>query len=361
MRIAGLPIAPLFLVLLSALGVAQEPKPAGQTVRATAEQVERWAKELDDDQFAVREKATEHLIQAGAIAVGPVAGAVLSGSPEAAMRGLHVLKELALSGDQDTEEAARNALQKIADGPASPASRKAAASVAMLDSLRQERALAELEKLGAKVKLTSTQIGVQNFFEMQSVEIGEDWKGTEQDLRRLRWLVDVDQIVFRRVKISEGVLANVTPLKKLKVLEVKYVPVGDAVVEELKEMKNILAIRLYGTSISRAAADKLQMALANTKIDLRQGGFLGVGGQAHPRGFAVTIVQANSAADKAGIEVEDVILKFQDKPIADFEALTAEISKNKPGDTITLEILRNDKTLVKKIVLAEWDERPSKP
>ena len=359
MRHAGATLLISSIALLAAPTLAQPPKPATPPASAspTPEQVAAWVQQLDSDQFATREDATQRLISAGAVAVRPISASLNGGSPEAGMRALHVLRELALSGESNTEEAAREALQTVADGQAGSFARKAAATIAMLDLLRHQRAIVELERLGAKVTVANTQIGLQPMFDMQSVEIGEEWKGEEKDLRWLKWLGNADQIVFRRVKINEGVLAHLTALKKLKVLEIKYVPVGDAALEHLKELKGVLAVRLYGTSISKDGAEKLQAALANAKIDLRQGGFLGVGGQAHPKGFVVTIVQGGSAAEKADLRVNDVISKYHEKPIADFEALTVEISKNRPGDTIRLEILRDEQVLVKSLTLGEWNER----
>lgn len=324
----------------------------------TPQQVQDWVRQLDSDQFAERENATEKLISAGVMAVRPVFESIDGAGAEATTRGLFVLKELALTGEPAADEAARVALERATELKNGSVARRAAAMLARLDASRQERALSVLERLGAKVAMARPQqIGQQIFQDLQSVEIGEDWQGTVQDLRWIKWLAEVDQIVFRRVKITEGVLANVAPLKKLKVLEVKYVPIGDAALAHLQELKGTLAIRLYGTAISKEGADKLQTALATTKIDFRQGGFLGIGGQPHPQGFAITIVHPNSAADKMDLRVNDVVLKYGDKPIADFDALTAEISKNKPGDEITLEVLRDEQTLIKKLTLGEWDER----
>jgi hypothetical protein len=360
MRHAGATLMICSIALVSAIAFAQPARPAAPPVSTSPapEQIAAWVQQLDSDQFATREDATQRLIAAGAVAVRPLSASLNGGSPEAGMRALYILKELALAGEENTEEAAREALQAVADGPGSSFARKAAATIAMLDTLRHQRAITELERLGAKVTVANTQIGGQVVLDMQSVEIGEDWKGEEKDLRWLKWLGNVDQIVFRRVKINEAVLGHLSTLKKLKVLEIKYVPVGDAALAHLKELTGILAVRLYGTSISKEGAEKLQAALADAKIDLRQGGFLGVGGQAHPKGFIVTIVHPGSAADKADLQVNDVIVKYHDKPIADFEALTAEISKNRPGDTIRLEILRDDTmVLMKSLTLGEWDER----
>lgn len=351
----------LLLAIFSAPAAFGQPQQLSQrpnTAAPSPEQIEALVRQLDSDQFAARELATQKLVLAGATAVKPVYDSIMTGSPEAAMRGMHVLKELALTGEPSSEEAARVALERASEAKNGSVARRAAAMLAKLDTLRQERALVELERLGARVSMSRPQqVGLQILQDLQIVEIGEDWQGEEKDLRWIKWLTEVDQIVFRRVKINEGVLANVAPLRNLKILEVKYVPIGDAALEHLKDLKGTLAIRLYGTAVSKEGADKLQTQLATTKIDFRQGGFLGVGGQPHPQGFGITIVHPNSVAEKADLRVNDVIVKYLDKPIADFEALTVEISKNKPGDEITLEVLRDEQTLVKKLTLGEWDER----
>lgn len=360
MRLPSAMLSLLLGAMLALPALAQPAKPGESPPSAslTPEQIDAWVRQLDSDQFAAREDATQRLITAGTLAVRPVFDSITTGSPEASMRGMHVLKELALTGEPDTEEAARQSLERITETKNASVARRATATLARLDLLRQERALAELEKLGAKVSMARPQqVGLQILQDLQSVEIGEDWQGEEKDFRWIKWLTEVDQIVFRRVKISEAVLANVAPLKKLKILEVKYVAIGNAALDHMKDLKGTLAIRLYGTAVTKEGAEKLQTQLAMTKVDFRQGGFLGVGGQAHPMGFAVTIVHPNSVADKADLRVEDVIVKYQDKPIADFDALTVEISKNKPGDTVTLEILRNDQKIEKKVTLGEWDER----
>ena len=96
--------------------IAQEakPSPATQPAAATKEQIERWIRELDANVFAVREEASSRLIAAGTPAVESIAVAIRQGNPEVVVRGVHVLKEIAVTLDDDEDQSVRNALQKIA-------------------------------------------------------------------------------------------------------------------------------------------------------------------------------------------------------------------------------------------------------
>jgi serine protease Do len=59
----------------------------------------------------------------------------------------------------------------------------------------------------------------------------------------------------------------------------------------------------------------------------------------------VAKVEEGSAADKAGLKVDDVITAINGKKIATFDDLRAEIEKRKPGDVITLDVRRGEETL----------------
>jgi serine protease Do len=59
----------------------------------------------------------------------------------------------------------------------------------------------------------------------------------------------------------------------------------------------------------------------------------------------VSKVEAGSAADKAGLKVDDIITGLNGKKINNFDDLRAEIEKRQPGDIITLEVRRGDETL----------------
>jgi S1-C subfamily serine protease len=62
----------------------------------------------------------------------------------------------------------------------------------------------------------------------------------------------------------------------------------------------------------------------------------------------------NSAADEAGLQENDIILEINGIRISQENPLAKLILKYKPGDGITLKILREEKEIIIGIVLGEW-------
>jgi hypothetical protein len=353
--------------------------PAGESTGELSRTIPRWVAELDSDRFVIRETATQKLIEAGLPAIEPLARVLPDASLEAVTRGIYVLRELAISGDEATENAARAALEGIAEAKVTAAARRAATTLAQLDELRQERALAELERLGAIVSIGHVQVGFQFVEGVSSVEIGDEWKGTERDLAHLRWLGDVQRIVFRGPRVTDGWLAHVGHMKGLGIVEIKhasitdagvvplvklenvqqvsifYSPITDGAIEHLVRLRNPTVLKIYGTRISPEGADRLARTLAATSVDFKRGGFLGVGCDPQVDRCFVTHVQPESAAARAGLLAGDFILRYDGKPLAGFESLRDLIKNNQPGDRVPLVILRDGETLEKMAVLGEWE------
>lgn len=79
--------------------------------------------------------------------------------------------------------------------------------------------------------------------------------------------------------------------------------------------------------------------------DLRKGGkeraLLGVMSEKHEKGAKITSVTKESAADKAGLQKDDIITKVNDIVIDDNEDLYETIGKYKPEDKVTISYLRD--------------------
>ena len=336
---------------------------AGKPAKADID-VAKAVENLDADRFPVREEAMTKLLAAGGPSVGPLTDAILTGSVELVQRGIHVLRELALTGDADTQELARAALERISKDKAPVASRRAKATLTSLSDIRQARAIEDLQRLGARIA-TSHFFGGQFVENVTLLEIGADWKGDIKDLRRLRWLKGVQQVRFiggqvtdewlpflssmenlmaltlKRTQVTDAGLANIRGLPKLQQVWLMYSPIGDPAVEHLLTLKQAAQLKLYGTKITREGAKRLTEELVNAKIDHREGAFLGVNCQAHPLGCEVVLVQANTAAATAGLEANDIILRYAGQRVSNFDALTAQISLNKPGDKVPIELARD--------------------
>ena len=66
-------------------------------------------------------------------------------------------------------------------------------------------------------------------------------------------------------------------------------------------------------------------------------------GLERPAGALVSAVTPGSAADQAGLEPGDVVLKFNGRPVADSGELAAMVGESSPGDRATLEVWRRGK------------------
>jgi predicted metalloprotease with PDZ domain len=179
-------------------------------------------------------------------------------------------------------------------------------------------------------------------------------------LARVAEMKDLEYLRIKWAKISDKGVASLARLPKIQHLSILYSPVTDAAAESLEQTQSLSGVRLFGTKVSRAAAMKLNLALGGNeqlgkKVDHRAGAFLGVGGGPDTLGCRVGTVQPNSVAQKAGIQIDDVIVRFNGEQIADFEALTAAIAKCKPSAEVKLELLRSGETRKFEVTLGEWD------
>jgi serine protease Do len=80
-----------------------------------------------------------------------------------------------------------------------------------------------------------------------------------------------------------------------------------------------------------------------------------------PAGALVNSVEKGGAADKAGIQTSDVILKFDNKEVANSNELPRIVASAKPGSKVSVQIWRKGEKKDLQIVVGETpDERSAK-
>jgi hypothetical protein len=257
-----------------------------------------------------------------------------------------------------------------------------------LNSQRQAITLAELEGLGAQIRRTQYVTGFGADTEIvSSLEIGHDWRGTDDDFRRFKWLTDIRQVALVGDRANDAALKYVSSIKGLKSVQayranitdagvkhladcpqledvgLYYIPVSNDALNALKAVKTLTAVRVYGTRATPEMAAELQAGLGAGKVDFRHGAFLGVGCITIDTNCAISRVNKDSPADRAGILQEDVVLSFNGEVVPDFETLTTIISKLKAGDVAELIVQRvalddNNQPVQRKVPikvpLGEW-------
>jgi hypothetical protein len=330
----------------------------------TASDLQAWVRDLDASEFLARETATLRLVAAGEPAIAAVQEVFRGDSLEATSRALYVLQQIGLSTDPQTQEAARAALVEAAaskDNPALP--RRAAAALAHLTELRSRQALTELESLGAKVARAQTFDGAVVDDLVESLQIGPDFKGDGDDLRRLKWL-KVNRLVFVGERVTDAWLAQaagmlgleelhlhstaitaegLAPLEShadLRQVGIYYTPLDAQGLAHLAKMPALGFLKLYGTKTLAADVARFQETSGVASVDVRKGAFLGVGCISADNSCAISTVHVGSPAEKAGLAPDDLILRFGGAKVTDFDTLTSLISRLDAGDTVEMEVQR---------------------
>lgn len=235
MRFVSVRIAIVPLLLLSLAMVAA---PAMAAEIPSREQVDQWAAALQSGKFLEREVATEQLVKVGLPAIEPVVRHIGTGL-EATTRGIQILRELALSDDAQTEQAARDALIQVSSDTETLAGQKAATTLAGLNDIRRQRAITEIRRLGG-------QIGTTRFLQVQgafrtvqsvfSVKIDEEWTGGHQGLNHLKWVPDIQQVSLFGRQVDDSWLAELEKLESLKILKLRDTETTAAGLAHLKKL-----------------------------------------------------------------------------------------------------------------------------
>jgi hypothetical protein len=340
--------------------------------------VHSWIEQLNSSEFQLRDAATQKLIQARSTAVVPVIRAVTGASLEVTLRGVFILRELALCGEDLTEQAATEGLQKIAKDPLNRAAGRAREALIALDDLRQDRAFRELQKLGAVINPDHEEMGL-TAGGVFAVEIGDKWQGRVEDLRHLRWLRDVEQLTLdgpqvtdawfrylegmdqlyilkiRRAGISHEALAGLPAIKRLQYVKLLYVDIDDRAIKHLKRCTQVSKVLAYGTKLGDEGA--AQLVEAGIDVDLRRGAFLGISVPRadEDKNWFINYVTPGSSADRAGILAGDRITQFDGREVVDFRSLMAMIAAHDVDDTAEVVVNRRGKLVTKAITFGEWE------
>lgn len=310
-------------------------EPAGDTASSaagsrTSEQWRQLIADLDDESYLVRERASAALAQGGAELIEPLTQAIERGSLETVIRGVALLRRMVWEGDRQTANAARAALERLAEPKVSTAASHAGTVLYELAHLREERAYRTFERLGGRYATGMVFIAGVPSNAVFAV-VGKGWRGKVEDLE---------------------IFGDMSQLDRLSV----YGPrLDDQAVPYLTRLTGLQRLELYGTKISDEGIRQIQNALRSTEIEVRRGGLLGVGGTLTNPNCLINTVRPGSAADKAGMQPGDVVVECEGKPVANFKELTEIIANYPGGDTVRVVVDRNGIKVPLQVTLDEWE------
>lgn len=327
--------------------------------------------QLDSDSYFAREDAARQLAGAGLPAVAPLASVTEGHGLEMTARALDILGKLSTSDDPDTIAAAESALDRLARSENRSVAARAEAALQPRNAARRVAAIERLARCGAQVIMREGRLS--------ELELAEQWTGEPEDLELLRWLVDVQSLIVRDVELSAGVMRHISRMQELVAIELNGTKLTNEGLAHLDELPNLVIVQLinvditddaaahlqqlksqfarvalFGTRITRDAAEKLRVARPDLTIDHRDGALLGVMGLAHQDGCIIETVRPGTAAFEAGIQLGDIITHFDDQPVNDFAELTSKIARKKPGDKVTLKLRRGLENIDCEVTLGSW-------
>jgi hypothetical protein len=300
-----------------------EPQATAAGTNSAAE-IRNWIRDLNGDQYLVRETATIHLCQAGQAAFDLLFEATCGVHPEAAERAIWILQQAALTADSATQLAALERLIKVQDRPA-----VASAAQRRFAEVRHRLAIEQLAELGGQFisKRFDHQLGQEL---PNRVRLDANWHGGDEGLRVVAEIRETPLVQIHHAKVT---------LKGL---------------QELSAMAHLRELHVYGAELEPAELEKLRAELPNVLIDYRRGAMLGVKGDVQAPAAVVTSVQPGTAAAAAGILPGDIIRQLDGQSVNNFPHLVELIGKLREGDRASLQIARGTETFTLEVQFGKW-------
>lgn len=125
-----------------------------------------------------------------------------------------------------------------------------------------------------------------------------------------------------------------------------------------------------GSWVASAAPSDEPVAVGNISVAARKisnpsrpapnpnSGFLGVQMEEVEGGIKVTVVQKDTAAEKAGLKVNDIITAIDSTVVDKLDMMFEKLAKTKPGDKVTVKLKRDGKPME---LVATLGKRPTTP
>lgn len=341
--------------------------------------VEYWAEQLSSNYYLRRETARRKLIQFGDESVEVLEQALVDADLETTELAIRALGEIALNQKADDVSGAWEALERIATRRAGSKANRARLAWEEVNVVRSVKAIEEIRAAG--IEIGSDEFSIQSSSKESVVlRINSSWNGDLEALKWLRWARkiqfahlegpvmtrDVLELValmpdLATVMLSDGTL-DVEALEALKsfpkidTLEIRYTHLDEPMADVIMDIPLRASLSLIGTDLPKAKVDAMREKLPGLMIEYKQGGYLGVGGGEANNACVINRVLYGSAAEKAGLQSGDIIVRIDDTPIKTFGDLQDKVSQHYEGDTLTIEYKRHTVPAKTTVVLGKLVE-----
>lgn len=268
--------------------------------------IDQLIEQLETPDFELRAEAETALYGRGVASVDRLTEAALSRSPELEARIVRVLRRMYLSDNIELSDRAAAALEDLA-GPRRLDSARAA--LRSLEPERQAKAIVAIRNLGGMVRLASRDDDVVNPV-IEEIRLDENWKGKTDGLRH---------------------------------------------VGRISQPERFMVTVIDGCGVGQEDIQKLRIDLPQLQPQFRGAATLGIGPDNFAvRGCVVGRVLPGNAADKAGIQSGDRILKIGETDVENFEGLVNHLRTRKVGDEVEILVERDNEEIMLTATLQTW-------
>ena len=272
------------VLLLAADDKAKEPIPS-------AAQIQKWVKQLGDEDFKVREEATRDLIKAGEAALDAVTKATESKDPEVKQRALMIIQQIEKTAIAYFKKLGRK-VTVYEERPGKPVKQLTLNATDITDAglvhlkgltnlqhlhlqntqvadagLVHLKGLTNLSTLGLEhTKISDAGlVHLKGLTSLKSLLLDKT-KITDAGLVHLKELSKLTSLDFQDTKVTDAGLVHLKGLSKLTSLDFQDTKVTDAGLVHLKGLANLQRLNLYGTKVSNSGIEKLKKALPGCNI-----------------------------------------------------------------------------------------------
>jgi hypothetical protein len=131
---------------------------------------------------------------------------------------------------------------------------------------------------------------------------------------------------------------------------------GDSELEHAGKITTLQGLYVLGSGrVSDKALAKLREGHPGAEIERRSEARLGIDGKMHPKGLMAAFVEPSSAAARAGLDPQDVIIELAGQPIPDVVTFHEVMIPLKPGEKVKMKVWRDGETMSVAVKLGRWD------
>ncbi len=283
--------------------------------------------------------------------------------PEASLRMLRLLSSWAKHPDQSPGSEAFKALERLARGTSTVTAIRAQNLLTDITLEHSVEVTKHLQQQGIFIGHDSVQVVTTENRNRYLLRLDDQYRGSMNELKSLRWLVDIDMVHARGKIIDSEVLSYITSMPNLRVLQIRdttltvadiellsnlrdleilellYTKIEPEALELIAELPISHSLRLFGTGFSPEELNALNEKLDGIDFVHGRGGFLGIMSDGVDSNVVRNVVPGSGAA-LADLRSGDRINSVNGVKVERFEEIRAELAKFAAGEAIEIELER---------------------